>query len=505
MKILNTIITILLLLANSNSYSQIINKTGSIYTEISSIITNLPGDSEADYNDPSAAELDTWDSALTNLLAGNYQMASDSANTIGYDLVNFTDNNFSPAHTYYILEANSTNYWGTYVYYPDFCRSVVIQSPHPKKDANTGHQGIHIFRRTEAMFYCLSGTHRCNSTDPSSCSGTTTTCTGSSAPFRLSDLAHTTSSIFQKTTDLIQSNYSDTYFIQLHGFTKLSTDPYVILSNGTQVTPAVDYFPTFRDKLFEADNVLTFKIAHIDLDWTRLRGFSNTQGRLINSSANACSSSATTSDGRFFHVEQEKLRLRNDSIGWNKLAFAVNNTFTCSTVLPVDLQGFKCTKTEEGVKIDWQTHSEINNDFFIIRHSADNRSWENLTTIEGAGNSNSLINYSFFDKTPLIGENYYQIQQVDFDGESNYSEVCMTYLKNKKGTLKVFPNPAGNELSFHGTSEDLKIYNSIGIDVSSMISVISDDDHMIQLDLSKLIGGIYFIWTHEGIGKINKL
>ena len=110
----------------------------------------------------------------------------------------------------------------------------------------------------------------------------------------------------------------------------MSTDPYLILSNGTVETPTLDYIPIFRDNLYNEDNVLTFKIAHIDTNWTRLRGFWNAQGRLINNSPDPCTTNATLTNGRFFHIEQERIRLRNDIAGWNKVANALKNTFTCS-------------------------------------------------------------------------------------------------------------------------------------------------------------------------------
>lgn len=314
----------------SSSYSQIVNDSGNLYSKIGSIISTMPGDTGDDYGAPDSFQLITWENTLNQLLSGDYSSASDSANTIGYSLNHFTDTTFSPNREYYILERNDTNYWGTYVLYPNYCRSVVIESPHPKKDANTGHQGIHVFRETQSFFYCVSGTHRCNSTNYSSCSGTTTGCSTTSEPFKSSDSAHNTNSIFQKTTEVLFLNYPNTHFIQLHGFAKLSTDPYVILSNGTQETPSPDFLGTFKVKLQEADLSLTFKVAHLDLSWTRLRGFSNTQGRLINSSTDACNANATVTNGRFFHVEQEKTKLRDDATGWDKITYAVNNTFPCT-------------------------------------------------------------------------------------------------------------------------------------------------------------------------------
>ena len=131
------------------------------------------------------------------------------------------------------------------------------------------------------------------------------------------------------TTDSLFRKHNNTHFIQLHGFTKLSTDPYVILSNGTQLTPFLDYMSIFKTKLYDEDSLLTFKVAHVDLTWTRLRGFYNVQGRLINSSSDYCNSNATTTNGRFFHFEQEQTKLRDDETGWDKVANALINTFTC--------------------------------------------------------------------------------------------------------------------------------------------------------------------------------
>jgi len=313
-------------------FGQIINRSGYIYSEISGKLATMPSDSGNHYVEPTNSQLTTWENTLVNLLHGNYSIASDSANSIGYNLVNFTDTFTSTDVTYYILETIDSNYWGTYVYNPNYCRPLVIQSPHAKKDANTGLQGIHLFRKTEAMFYEVNGTHRCNSSVYSSCTGTTTGCssTSTSEPYPISDLAHNTQSLFQKTTEVLFKSFGNTYFIQFHGFTKLSTDPYVVLSSGAQNVPTPDYHSIFKTHLYNQDTVLTFKISHIDLSWTRLRGFWNTQGRLINGSPNPCTVDPTVGSGRFFHIEQERVRLRSNVTAWNKTVNALNNTFPCS-------------------------------------------------------------------------------------------------------------------------------------------------------------------------------
>ena len=71
--------------------------------------------------------------------------------------------------------------------------------------------------------------------------------------------------------------------------------------------------------------------------------------------------------------------------------------------------------------------------------------------------------------------------------------------------LKVYPNPAQNNLNILGSIEndiniiDVKIYNTIGVVVyeKSFDSV----DRFRELDLSNLISGVYVVEVNSLIGK----
>jgi hypothetical protein len=204
---------------------------------------------------------------------------------------------------------------------------VVIQSPHPRKDLNTGKQGAYVFQYTDAFAFMLAGTNRCNHDEPSACSGSTSVCSENTQPYRISDLSHNAISIFQQTTEFLAGWIENSYFIQLHGFSRLATDPYVIMSNSSKDDPVLfDYLLRLKSFLFAEDTTLTFKIAHID-DWTRLAGQTNVQGRLINGSPDPCSASSPQNSGRFLHIEQERYKLRQDMEGWHKMAVALSHTF----------------------------------------------------------------------------------------------------------------------------------------------------------------------------------
>ena len=315
--------------------------SGDLEIYLNAHISAMPGDSGNDYKTPTNAELTTWGNCITALLSNDLVTARAQADLVNYQIVEYTNTALSENKDFYVLEEKSTqtNYWGVFVFAKTPTRNqLVIQAPHSSFDFNTGKEAVYSFVRLNNKALFLNGTHRCNHSTASTCAGTTTVCSGGgSEPFKISDMAHNSDSIWQKTTELL--NDSSTVFIQLHGFTKQASDPYVILSNGTDKTPTTDYATLIKNELFNQDNTLTFKIAHIDT-WTRLVGFTNTQGRLINNSVNPCSNSATATTGRFIHIEQEKSKLRQDATGWEKMYQTLNTVFT-STLSTKDVNRVK--------------------------------------------------------------------------------------------------------------------------------------------------------------------
>lgn len=293
---------------------------------------SFPMENGDDYQHPSAAQSTQWENAVTAILQGNYSLANTTASGFGYRIVEFYDETL--LKTYYILEKQSvsTNHWGMFVYNPNATRAkLFIQSPHPRHDTYTGRQGAYIFRYQDCRAFFVSGTHRCNSTTNSGCSGTTTVC-GPSGPYKISDQPHTVDGTLQITTNLLMQQINNLIVIQPHGFSKGEDDPHLIMSNGTRITPSADYVAMIRDNLLIADDTLTFKIAHIDLTWDRLIALTNTQGRLINNSVNPCSNNATQSTGRFIHIEQA-FTLRNSTATRKKLSDAVGLTFPVASTV----------------------------------------------------------------------------------------------------------------------------------------------------------------------------
>ncbi len=329
---MRNILLVFILLCFKLSFSQSIS--GDIEIYLNNLIEDLPGSYGDHFQQPDDADLNSWNNMLNEIFASDLESARSFAALFNYQITHMTDTTIQSNNSFYIIEEKlpQSNYWGTYVLSNNALRSnLIIQAPHPEYDINTGYQGIYCFKQLIPAALFISGTHRCNHSEYSDCSGTTSVC-GTSSPYRISDNPHNTQSVFQKTTEFLFNRSETSVFVQLHGFGKRSSDPYVIMSNGTRFTPENDYVSLIQEGLEHADPSLTFKSAHIDDTWTRLIAFSNTQGRYINGSQDPCYENATVSEGRFVHIEQERYKLRADEYGWAKMYSALEEVFSIDTI-----------------------------------------------------------------------------------------------------------------------------------------------------------------------------
>ncbi len=112
--------------------------------------------------------------------------------------------------------------------------------------------------------------------------------------------------------------------------------------------------------------------------------------------------------------------------------------------LPVELIDFKATLNNGYVKLDWETASEKDNDFFEIQRSYDGKTFEAIGVEEGNGTTLSGALYNFIDYAPLSGTSYYRLKQVDFDGDYEYSPVVSVTI-NKASHFSIVPNPTTDQ------------------------------------------------------------
>ncbi|MFT6243481.1 MAG: hypothetical protein ACJAXI_000243 [Crocinitomicaceae bacterium] len=182
------------------------------------------------------------------------------------------------------------------------------------------------------------------------------------------------------------------------------------------------------------------------------------------------------------------------------------NTGGCSP-LPVELLNFEAKQVENRkVSLDWQTASEVDNDYFEVHRSIDLESWELVTTVDGAGNSIELLSYSAEDLEPYIGLSYYKLIQVDNNGESTLSDIRSVNLQlDNERDLSIYPNPTLGVLNITGSRsqlEKLEFLNSVGKQLE--VNILASGEHSVTIDVSNLSQGVYLLKSGERSYKILK-
>jgi hypothetical protein len=113
----------------------------------------------------------------------------------------------------------------------------------------------------------------------------------------------------------------------------------------------------------------------------------------------------------------------NPNVWWGFTASTgalANQQYFCpiSIPLPVAISEFVVDCKDGKHKLDWYSATEINNDFYTIESSFNGTDFITLTKINGAGNSNEALHYSWINNTVSAGTVYYRLSQTDFDGNT---------------------------------------------------------------------------------------
>ena len=170
--------------------------------------------------------------------------------------------------------------------------------------------------------------------------------------------------------------------------------------------------------------------------------------------------------------------------------------------LPVSLLSFEGEFSGESVIINWKTATEENNDFFTIEHSQDGINFEQIGTQIGAGNSNSIIQYTLKDDYPFDELTYYRLKQTDYDGKFEYFAAIAVRNNTTSNNItieKYGPNPFINEVNIQMNSNIMgtvlvKLYNIQGTLLRTMDYQCQKGQNTFVLgDLGELFPGTYLV------------
>jgi hypothetical protein len=187
--------------------------------------------------------------------------------------------------------------------------------------------------------------------------------------------------------------------------------------------------------------------------------------------------------------------------GNSDVAFAAYNNLSIQITNPlaVKLTTFDGDLKNKQVELRWITQTETDNESFTIERGTDERNFNAIGTIEGAGNSSTMKRYTFIDANPVLGNNYYRLKMTSSEGDVTYSTVIL--IKNQEGVIiSVFPNPASGDVNVqHPQSrgnEEIRMVNASGVTVAKKNP--SANSTRTKIDFGKITPGIYYITYYGG-------
>ncbi len=123
----------------------------------------------------------------------------------------------------------------------------------------------------------------------------------------------------------------------------------------------------------------------------------------------------------------------------------IDDLFLSNEFLAVDFLNFDALPTADAIQLTWETAALPDDANFGVEWSADGQHFATIGNVAALGGETQFT-YTHQPSTP--GQQYYRLRTVDLGGHESLSEVRQT-LWNTDGGLRVYPNPAQNQVSIN--------------------------------------------------------
>ncbi|MGB1216353.1 MAG: choice-of-anchor Q domain-containing protein, partial [Saprospiraceae bacterium] len=161
---------------------------------------------------------------------------------------------------------------------------------------------------------------------------------------------------------------------------------------------------------------------------------------------------------------------------------------TGGTPLPVELLDFSGQADGADNRLSWTTASETDNQGFYVEHSTDGQGFQKIGWVDGHGTTVEEMDYGFLHRNPMSSINYYRLEQLDYDGTSEYSKV-ISIRNGSKESMMVFPNPTSDivKIRTEERNRSLRVTDMTG-------NILQTYDYVPErITLESLPSGIYTI------------
>lgn len=169
------------------------------------------------------------------------------------------------------------------------------------------------------------------------------------------------------------------------------------------------------------------------------------------------------------------------------------------TPLPISLMYFTGDCDNNIITFQWETASEVNNDYFIIEGSENGQKYHHLDTVISL-NGNASFTQQYQTKIKNTGFSYFRLKQVDVDGQFSYSSIIKVDCQSQQEhpLVSIYPNPTSSILNISTTNfsvpPSFSVFDITGKEISNPSSFLFDSQNLTtKIDVSLLSNGSYIL------------
>jgi hypothetical protein len=207
------------------------------------------------------------------------------------------------------------------------------------------------------------------------------------------------------------------------------------------------------------------------------------------------------------------LNATNNLLNWSGLTSFSEFSAAGNTIapLPIELVSFQSNCVgDDKINVSWTTATEYNSSHYIVEHSRNGNDWDVLSMLDAAGNSTTLLNYTYVHENPNAGINYYRLIQYDNDGLFEIFDPKSAECQGKTGTyLSSYPNPSSEDFNLDLQTDELEGEATLIITDAKGALIYSQDIEIIKGNNNYVIHkfnaepGFYYITVKSGAITVN--
>lgn len=178
-------------------------------------------------------------------------------------------------------------------------------------------------------------------------------------------------------------------------------------------------------------------------------------------------------------------------------------TFTITCPLAINLSSFEAANSGDDVAVNWSTSFEKENDHFVILRAGNDLNFEEIGQVPSQGDSEQAQAYTFFDREPLEGINYYQLATVDINAQMKLSDIRSIEKRPSSKVIAISPNPSRGSFTLRFTVPEsgdytLSLLSIEGKTESTQVHALEKGNHSVPFNKLALQKGTYIVRIQKG-------